>query len=280
MPHQLDASIDVKTIYINGKTVSYIDIGEGIPLVMIHSWPTCCKIFLASITYLNPQFRIIAPDLPGFGMSDELDTSHNYETISCWLKEFLDALNLNNIYLFGVSYGGAVALEFAHTYYPKSVSLLLLNSPEFYYYNQLELSRKAFYAVVDKFPRIKRMIYNFLIDESDWAFQIIWKHRLQNTEFVNSIKSYGKHLKFRAADETLHNFIYSDNRNLLKTISIPTLIFTGGKEDPSYLREISALSKGNPHIHYECIEGVGHSVVVENPEIFAETVNRLTKTSF
>jgi pimeloyl-ACP methyl ester carboxylesterase len=272
----MESSDDVKNILINGKKVSYLDIGQGQPLVLIHSWPTCCKIFLQAIPHLNQHFRVIAPDLPGFGMSDELDAPHNYETISLWLSQFLKELHVNKIYLLGVSYGGAVALEFTKQY-PEKVSLLLLNSPELYYYNQLNWFRKIFYTIVDKFPSLKLLLFNYLINESDWVFQIVWGHRLQNDEFVNSIKGYGKHLKYRATDETLHDFIYTDNRDILTTIETQTFIFTGVKERPPYLLGVSTLSKKNPHIYYECIEGVGHSVVVENPDIFASTILTFTQ---
>ena len=262
---------DTKTILVNGKSVSYLDSGEGPPLILLHSWPTCCKIFLQAIPELSQHFRVIAPDMPGFGMSEELEGPHTYETISKWLDQFLQELNTDKIYLLGVSYGAAIALEFTNRY-PDKVSLLLLNSPELYYYSQLNWLRKLFYICVDQFSFLKRIIFNLLINESDLVFQIVWGHRLQNDEFVNSIKEYGKHLKFRAADETLHEFIYTDNRNVLCTIKTPTVVFTGIKEYPAYLENILNLCKKNSNIHYECVSGVGHSVVVENPNIFADTV--------
>ena len=264
---------DTKTILVNGKSVSYLDSGEGPPLILLHSWPTCFKIFLQAIPELSQHFRVIAPDMPGFGMSEELEGPHTYETISKWLDQFLQELNTDKIYLLGVSYGAAIALEFTNRY-PDKVSLLLLNSPELYYYSQLNWLRKLFYICVDQFSFLKRIIFNLLINESDLVFQIVWGHRLQNDEFVNSIKEYGKHLKFRAADETLHEFIYTDNRNVLCTIKTPTAVFTGVKERPRYLIPTAALCKKNPHVHYECVPGVGHSVVVENPDVFASTIIR------
>ena len=73
---------------------------------------------------LSRSFTVIAPDLPGFGLSSGL-LRPSFSVMSRLLKQLLDALNVDRIITVGNSFGAAVALQFAGAY-PKTVSQLVL----------------------------------------------------------------------------------------------------------------------------------------------------------
>jgi pimeloyl-ACP methyl ester carboxylesterase len=98
-----------------GVKTNYLDSGEGAPVVLIHgSGPgvTAYANWRLVIPDLARHFRVLAPDMAGFGYSDK---PGNY-TMAVWVNQiisFLDALNLKQASLVGNSFGGALALRMA-----------------------------------------------------------------------------------------------------------------------------------------------------------------------
>ncbi|QEL14442.1 alpha/beta fold hydrolase [Limnoglobus roseus] len=106
-------------------TLSHTSTGEGMPVVLLHAFPFSSEMWRPQMTLTN-AFRLITPDLPGFGQSplrDDLTT----ETMADAVAELLGELKLTEpIVLGGCSMGGYVALAFARKY-PQRLRGLLLN---------------------------------------------------------------------------------------------------------------------------------------------------------
>ena len=62
--------IPIKEVSVDGTRIRYIEKGEGTPLVLVHGIPTSSFLWRAMIDELSAHGRVIAPDLPGFGLSD------------------------------------------------------------------------------------------------------------------------------------------------------------------------------------------------------------------
>ena len=62
--------IPMKQVSVNGIHVSYIEQGEGRPLVLVHGIPTSSFLWRNMVEELSVHGRVIALDLPGFGLSD------------------------------------------------------------------------------------------------------------------------------------------------------------------------------------------------------------------
>ena len=102
--------------------------GTGEPVVYLHGaegppagWPP----FLKS---LAGQFRVIAPDLPGFGQSSGGERMDGVLDLSIYLQDVLDALEIERAILVGHDLGGMAAAELAATC-DRRVSALVLISP-------------------------------------------------------------------------------------------------------------------------------------------------------
>lgn len=106
--------IPPKQVSVEGINISYIEKGEGNPLVLVHGIPTSSFLWRDMIEELSAHGRVIALDLPGFGFSDSPPngdyTISNYARI---LEAFLEALSIERVTLVCHDYGGPIALTYA-----------------------------------------------------------------------------------------------------------------------------------------------------------------------
>ncbi|WP_298271398.1 alpha/beta fold hydrolase [Geobacter sp.] len=97
---------------INGITMAYDDHGSGPAVVLIHGFPLCRRMWHPQIQALtNAGFRVIAPDLRGFGESDAPDGPYSMELFADDIVELLDHLGIDEAVVGGMSMGGYVLLN-------------------------------------------------------------------------------------------------------------------------------------------------------------------------
>ncbi|MEZ2228141.1 MULTISPECIES: alpha/beta hydrolase [unclassified Microcoleus] len=105
------------------------EVGQGPNLVFLHgSWDNSNQ-WLKTIEYLCPQYHCFAPDLLGFGDSERPKMNYSIDLEVECLAQYLDTLNLQEVYLIGHSLGGWVATSYALKY-PDRVKGLVLLAPE------------------------------------------------------------------------------------------------------------------------------------------------------
>ncbi|TAF34557.1 MAG: alpha/beta hydrolase [Oscillatoriales cyanobacterium] len=105
------------------------EVGRGPNLVFLHgSWDDGSQ-WLRTIEHLSPDFQCFAPDLLGFGDSEHPNVNYSIALEVECLAQYLDALNLQEVYLIGDSLGGWVAASYAIKY-PDRVQGLVLLAPE------------------------------------------------------------------------------------------------------------------------------------------------------
>ena len=85
--------------------------------------------WLRTIEHLSPDFQCFAPDLLGFGDSERPNVNYSIDLEVECLAQYLDTLNLRQVYLIGDSLGGWVAASYAIKY-PDRVRGLVLLAPE------------------------------------------------------------------------------------------------------------------------------------------------------
>lgn len=87
----------------------YLEAGEGLPLLLLHGMgvASSANTFDLLIPHLSDRYRVIAPDLLGFGLGNrEVTAGPTFELILEQLREFMDYLGLKKIHLVGHSLGG------------------------------------------------------------------------------------------------------------------------------------------------------------------------------
>ena len=104
---------DFQFVTIENIRIRYIDKNQkGFPLLLIHGLGGSIESWLNNIDSLAAKFRIIALDLPGFGLSDKPKISYTIRFYVNFVEKFIKKLKINHVYLIGASLGGHIAVEF------------------------------------------------------------------------------------------------------------------------------------------------------------------------
>lgn len=120
---------DIKYLTIDNVRVRYTDKNQkGFPLILIHGLGGSIESWINNIEFLSTKFRVIALDLPGFGLSDKPRVSYTIKYYVNFLEKFINKLKINHLYLIGSSLGGHIGVEFTLRN-RKMVDKLILISP-------------------------------------------------------------------------------------------------------------------------------------------------------
>jgi len=102
----------------------------GEPAVMLHGNLETHQIWYGWVPRMAQQFRLLRPDLPGFGRST---APANFEwTLSNYARvvaNFLDAIGVASAHIVGAKTGGAIAMQFAATYPQRTRTLVVASGP-------------------------------------------------------------------------------------------------------------------------------------------------------
>ena len=112
-PHYLDINDRQADVSIR---VHYIDEGEAAsqPVLMLHGEPSWSFLYRKMVSpFVDAGYRVVAPDLPGFGKSDKPSarTDYTYARHVAWMQDWLRAMDLNDIILICQDWGGLIGLR-------------------------------------------------------------------------------------------------------------------------------------------------------------------------
>lgn len=117
VPSGLDRSqapFTSRHVMVSDSFIHYIDEGSGPPILLIHGVPVSSFVYRHLVSDLRADFRCIAPDLPGFGLSQAAPAfgyrAKDHEDVLSGLVEKLD---LRNLLVMGHDWGGPLALRLA-----------------------------------------------------------------------------------------------------------------------------------------------------------------------
>jgi len=118
-----------KYVQINGYNLHYIDEGQGDPILFVHGTPSWSFDFRNCIKGLQSNFRCIAIDHIGFGLSDKPE-QYDYSPLnhSNTLEQFVNYKKLQSFTLVVHDFGGPIGLNFAIRHPEKVKNIILLNS--------------------------------------------------------------------------------------------------------------------------------------------------------
>ncbi|MDP8929441.1 MAG: alpha/beta fold hydrolase [Actinomycetota bacterium] len=105
-----------RRIDVNGVSLYVVEEGEGFPVLLLHGFPDSSRLWREQIPHLTAAgFRVIAPDLRGFGRSDKPSEVSAYKMalIIADLEAVLDALGVERSHVVGHDWGAVAAWAFA-----------------------------------------------------------------------------------------------------------------------------------------------------------------------
>lgn len=266
-------SARVLRIEVEGRSVAYRDVGLGVPLVLLHGFLCYSRCWRQQLDDLSNQFRVIAWDAPGAGLSSN---PPDLFTISDWsncLATFLRLLGMERLYLLGISWGGLLALEFYRLYPARVMKLVLADTYPGW---------KGFMPESACQQRLMRCERDSLLPPEElanqWVPEMFTKNashglRKEMSEIISDFKPLG----FRLMAKSLAD---NDRRDLLPKIQSPTLILWGDQDQRVPLSIGEMLQTTIPNSELVILTNAGHLSNMEQPEDFNAQVRRFCLSKY
>jgi len=241
---------------IDGALVHYRDEGKGEPLVLLHGAFSSLHTYNDWTAILKNHYRIIRPDLPGFGISNnKVDHTYGISTYTTFLKKFLDMLDIKSCYIAGSSLGGWISWEFSLKYLEMIKKMILLDSAGFMETDAVPLpfkmARTPLVGRVIKYVVRKNILEQFLK-------QVYYNKNKITPELLDRYYDLFSREGNPEAFLSLVNGKFKDNTRKLKYISVPTLIIWGEDDEWIPVKYAYKFNKKIPNSHLIIYEHVGH----------------------
>lgn len=98
--------------------------------LLIHGNLESGEVWYGWVPRMAQQFRLLRPDLPGFGLSSApADFDWSLRNFAAVLADFLDKLGVSSAHIIGAKTGGAIAMQFAASYPQRTKSLVIASGP-------------------------------------------------------------------------------------------------------------------------------------------------------
>jgi pimeloyl-ACP methyl ester carboxylesterase len=117
-----------RRVQARGIETFYLEAGQGPPIVLLHGLGATNASMLPTLADLSRDYRVLAPDLPGFGGSGKPFARYHPLFFARWLSSFLSAAGVERAHLVGNSMGGRIAIETALRT-PERIDRLVLYAP-------------------------------------------------------------------------------------------------------------------------------------------------------
>lgn len=110
------SSMQEKYSTVNGNKIRYLEWGDSKDtVVLLHGLGGMAERWLPVIPFLSKKYKVIAPDLIGYGQSDKPQTDYTSDFFRESMLGFLNALSLQSVFMVGTSLGGEIVAECAAT---------------------------------------------------------------------------------------------------------------------------------------------------------------------
>ena len=118
-----------RKIDVDGFNIFYREAGpkDAPALVLLHGFPSASHMFRDLIPQLADRFRVIAPDLPGFGQSDMPDRGkfrYAFDNIARVIDRFIEVIGLGRFAIYVFDYGAPTGFRLA-TWHPERVTAII-----------------------------------------------------------------------------------------------------------------------------------------------------------
>lgn len=238
------------------------DIGEGKPVVLIHAFPLSKKMWKAQVNLLvNNGFRVVLPDLPGFG-EDNYSEAFSIEEMADKLAELLKSLNIEKAIIGGLSMGGYVLFNLFRLS-PEIFSALVLCDTT--YLADSEEKRNSRFELISKIENqgsralIENMLPNLISEDT----------KENNPALVAKLEKDFLEVKPISAVNALRSMAERrDSSDIVSRISVPALLVFGEFDKVTNLENARKMNQLIPDSELFVIENAGHYSNLEQPEQF------------
>lgn len=229
------------------------------PVILLHGMSTSADSFRELMHLMAEDYYLIAPDIPGFGYSENTDP-YTMEHLIEWLADLEEALELPQAHVVGHSFGGVLAMGKALSY-PERIDRLVLVAPAVLVASQypdwLKKAGKNL-RLVEAGIVLSRILLERQIRvpffDADNMDESVWQRR--RTDYANS----------RASAAAMNAVAFYDVRPRLPEIEQPTFIIWG-EDDPVVPHEhAEKLDEHLPNSRIYKVSTCGHIPMLEREQ--------------
>ena len=269
------------TVTISGVEFVYFDYPSSKEnpetIVMIHGYRGNHRGLEAIVGGLS-DYRVVVPDLPGFGESPELETTHSLDAYANWLERFLSALGLSDTAsLVGHSFGTLVVGRYASSRRCRSIVLInpvsapALSGPRAF----LTRVTSSFYHLSNRLPEsiggalLRSPIAVLVMSE---VMAKTKDRKLRSWIHQQHLSNFSDFASVRVASEGYDASISSDLSTMAPLITSPVLVVAAELDDITEIGRQREVIELYPNAKIVEIHNVGHLVHYEAPWQAAEYI--------
>ena len=255
---------------INGMDIAYQTAGEGTPLVLLHGFIHDSRTWQRQIEDFSRDFDVIAWDAPGCGQSSDPPEEFSMAEFAECLGGLLDAIGVSATHLLGLSWGGALALEFYRRRPDAVLSLILADS---YAGWTGSLGPEA------AEQRLARCLHESTLAPEAWIPQWV-PHAFSGNASQDLLEEQASQMwdfhpvGFRAMSRA----VTPDFGDVLPTIDVPTLLIWGDDDQRSPLSAAKMMRDQIPGARLVVIPSAGHLSNMEQPVQFNAAVREFLQS--
>lgn len=253
-------------IQVNGIKMFYEDLGEGKPLIFIHGGIGSSRVlgWEKQIDFFVNYFRVIVPDCRGYGRTNNPDKILSYKLMMKDFVELIEKLELEKPFICGWSDGAQIALELGMSY-PDVIGAIVVGGA------LLEINYRY----------IKGMKDIGILGEGEIDIEKFTNTLPDLATILSEIHShvYGKEYWKEMLEIVSRMWLNPKEfpEDKVKSISVPTLIILGDRDDFITVEENAQMFRLIPNSEFAVIPNSGHDVCSKKPELFNQIVFEFLK---
>jgi pimeloyl-ACP methyl ester carboxylesterase len=282
--------MDERIIDVGGHKVLHREVGEGPPLLCLHGFPQTGHCWRGVADRLSSRFRVLMPDVPGFGASDA-PARHDADTVAAILFDYLDSVGAPTSLVMGHDWGGAFAFRMALDRPARVDHLIIVNSP----FRELS-PRHSWYIGVMNLPLIPELAFRFAGDRiigsalTGWSSDkgrgvfegeplLTYQEAYRDPERVRSAlgfyrtvsrQAFSKQVKLRVG-RLIHTTAIEGGSG--RRIETPTLVVWGMQDHALPPSLLPGIKRDIPQAEVVELAECGHFVPEECPDGLAEAID-------
>ncbi len=232
--------------------------GEGLPVLLVHGWLGSTSNWSRNVDVLAKHFRVVTMDLRAHGNSSKILQGHNIPQYAQDVRTVIEALKLKKVALVGHSMGGPVLLEYWKRFGPDKIGALGLVD-----INPFLFSAEAWNGSRlrnHNFDGMNAFMIAFQEDRKETSRKFLKGIGIPEEDIEGVLKEMLK-TPTPAAVAAFSDFPMRDYTGVLKTISVPTIVWAGkSTSSPKGIETGKYVSGQIPNAKFVPVEEGGHVI--------------------
>ena len=240
------------TVNIDGIETNYMSLGtpDETAVVMLHGWASNCELFRPSAERVASKYYVLAPDLPGAGLTPEPPGEWFVDDYVAFVTHFIAHFGVKRVILLGHSFGGRVIIKMANRGdLPFAIEKLILVDSA-----GIRPEKSGEQKLRERVARFGKKVF------------------AGSEPITNMIQSHVASADCRAASPLMRrilvNTVGEDLTDLLPTIPYETLLIWGTLDTATPISDAEKMESLIPNAGLARMEGCTHFSFIENPALY------------